>query len=192
MAIDFEKSVIVKDGEEMYSVKLSEVTPGTYLYARVSLGYQNFEVDFRVSGLDLVGTLASFVGYNTYIKSYTINEESVTVNDNKLQGYWGWETHTHQFIPDPIVNTGQAPGTTVPNPLSATSPIPPGSCLVTGEFPEALEITGNETSDIIIELSFSINNSFEWKDEDENNIFEPNDGDVVVDMGIRGLIPRVK
>ncbi|MDT9298300.1 MAG: hypothetical protein P5700_25460 [Arthrospira platensis PCC 7345] len=79
----------------------------------------------------------------------------------------------------------------MPNPISSTSPIPPGSCLVTGAFPSNLVITGNESSDVIVELSFSINNSFEWYDDNQNNIFEPLDGDTVVDMGVRGLIPTV-
>ena len=56
-------------------------------------------------------------------------------------------------------------------------------------FKNKLIITGEETEDIIIELSFSVNNSFEWKDANENGIFEPLDGDTIVDMGLRGLIP---
>ena len=56
------------------------------------------------------------------------------VNANRLQGYWDWETHPTPPLTEPILQTGQAPGTTVPNPISATSPIPPGSYLVTGAF----------------------------------------------------------
>ena len=183
---DFDKAIKVGNGDVFCSVNLKDVQPGDYTWARVSLTYQNYDVDFRmnISGTDytMVGTLASFVGYNTYINSYKINNKSVQVNGNKLQGYWGWEAAS-------TVIEGQAPVTTVPNPINSTSPIPPGSCVVTGEFVQPFKITGNETQDVIVELSFSTNNSFEWTDKLDNNIYEPLDGDTVVDMGIRGLIP---
>jgi hypothetical protein len=60
---------------------------------------------------------------------------------------------------------------------------------VTGAFTTPLTITGNETKDIKVTVSLSTNKSFEWKDHNLNGIFEPLDGDSVVNMGIRGLIP---
>jgi hypothetical protein len=76
-------------------------------------------------------------------------------------------------------------------PIAGTSPIPSGSCVVTGEFSTPLTITGSETSDVVIVVSLSTNKSFEWTD-DGDGIFEPLDGDQIVDMGIRGLIPIVQ
>lgn len=152
----------------------------------MSLTYQNGDITVRESGQNYVGRLASFVGYNTYITSHTVNTQTVTVNGNRLQGYWAFETLG-------IVVEGQAPGTTVPNPLASTSPIPPGSCVVTGEFPSPLTITGEETEDIIINLNFSTNNSFEWYDANSpDGLYEPSAGDTVVDMGLRGLFPTVE
>lgn len=188
-AIVFDKETIVKDGEIFLSVPLKDVTPGTYEYLRVSLAYQNYDVDFTASGINFSGTIASFVGYNTYINSYKVKDSTVTVNGNRLQGYWAFETHNSP-VPVPV-RSGQAPGTTVVNPLFATSPIPAGSCLVTGGFASPFMITGNETSDIVITVSVSINNSFEWVDGNSNGIWEPLDGENVVDMGLRGLIPMV-
>ena len=75
------------------------------------------------------------------------------------------------------------------NPLASTSPIPQGSCVVTGQFSEHLIITGNETQDITITLSLSINNSFEWQEITADGKYEPAIGESVVDMGLRGLIP---
>jgi hypothetical protein len=190
LAIDFSKTRLVKDGEIIFSIPISEVKAGGYEYARVSVAYQNYDVDFRAQGLDMTATLASFVGYNTYITTHTVKNMQDQVNGNREQGYWAWETHPTPPMTNPILQTGQAPGTTVPNPISGTSPIPPGSCLVTGEFTEKFIIKENETEDIVIELSFSVNNSFEWLDENENGIFEPLDGDVVVDMGLRGLVAK--
>ena len=184
-AIDFSKSVQAKEGETFLSVPLDEVTPGTYQYLRVSLAYQNYGIKFNVLGQNLTGTVASFIGFNTYISNYKIKDSTVTVNANKLQGYWGLETAYGVF-------SGDAPATTVPNPIASTSPIPAGSCVVTGVFTTPLTITGNETNDIKVTVSLSTNKSFEWKDHNLNGIYEPLDGDSVVNMGIRGLIPTAQ
>ena len=119
-AIDFSRSVIAKEGEPFLAVPLKNITPGTYEYLRVSLAYQNYDIKFNVAGLHFTGTVASFLGFNTYISNYTIKDSAVQVNANKLQGYWGLETSLGVF-------TGDAPATTVPNPIASTSPIPPGS-----------------------------------------------------------------
>lgn len=189
-AVDFDQAITKGEGETFYSVPLSQVNPGTYKWLRVSLTYQNYDIDFKAAGNMYTGTLASFVGFNTYITNYTINTQNVTVNDDKLQGYWGFET---VIFSTPYVYEGQSVGTTVPNPISSTSPIPAGSCVVTGDFPSALTITGNETSDIIVNINLSTNKSFEWKDLNMDGIYEPSDGinpgDTVVDMGLRGLFP---
>ena len=73
-----------------------------------------------------------------------------------------------------------------------SSPIPQGSCVVTGQFANGLTVTGNETQDIVVMLSFSINNSFEWTEVNFDGKYEPTAGEQVVDMGLRGLIPIVE
>jgi hypothetical protein len=185
-AIDFDSSHVVAEGQEFYSVPLSSVTPGSYNYLRVSLAYQNYNVKVRANSLDFTGTLASFIGFNTYIRTFTAYTIPLTINANKAQGYWAFQAFTQ-------MTEGQAPSgaTTVPNPIFATSPIPQGSCLVTGQFSSPLTITGNETHDIIVTVSLSTNQSFEWVEHSTPGIYEPLNGDTVVDMGIRGLIPIV-
>lgn len=185
-AIDFDSSRVVGEGQEFYSIPLSQMSPGTYNYLRISLAYQNYDVKVRANSLDFTGRIASFIGYNTYIRSFTPNTVPVNVNANKAQGYWAFEAFSQ-------VTQGQAPpgATTVPNPIFATSPIPQGSCLVTGQFGAPLVITGNETQDIHIVVSLSTNNSFEWVEHSSAGFYEPLDGDTVVDMGIRGLTPIV-
>lgn len=184
-AIVFKKEVIKNNGEVFLEVPLSQVAAGSYEWLRVSLAYQNFDVQFKASGLSFTGTLASFVGYNTYIESYKIKDSTVVVNGNRAQGYWGFETIY-------TLNTGQAPATTVPNPIQATSPIPLNSCVVTGGFAQPFVITGEETEDVTILVSLSTNKSFEWEDLNGDNIWDPLDGENVVDMGLRGLIPIVE
>ncbi|PKP18780.1 MAG: hypothetical protein CVU07_01210, partial [Bacteroidetes bacterium HGW-Bacteroidetes-23] len=77
----------------------------------------------------------------------------------------------------------------VPNPLFQTSPVPQGSCVVTGKFENNLTLVGNETSDVVVTLSLSINNSFEWTEVNNDGKYEPSAGENVVDMGLRGMIP---
>jgi hypothetical protein len=200
-AIDHQYAVIRKDGEIFFEMPLKDVPKGSYEWLRVSLAYQNYDINIRVdtvvSGFPVnqtaPATVASYVGFNTYIQSFRIKDQTVQVNGNKKQGFWGVEVNTtvggFSFRE---VFTGDAPGTTVPNPIQATSPIPAGSCVVTGSFADGpLEITGNETKDIVVEVSLSTNKSFEWKDFYPNGLFEPLKGETVVDMGLRGMIPRV-
>jgi hypothetical protein len=186
-AIDFSKSVITKEGEVFLSLPIEKIPPGTYHYLRVSLAYQNYDIDVLANGINLNGTIASFVGYNSYITSYAVKDQMVSVNANKKQGYWAFESPFG-------VTQGQAPegATTVPNPLAATSPIPAGSCVVTGQFASPLIITGKENQDVDIILSLSINKSFEWIEVTPDGKFEPLAGEAVVDMGLRGLIPIVQ
>lgn len=184
-AIDFSQSVIVEEGETFLSIPLNQLANGSYKYVRVSLSYQEYVISVLSSGVDYDGTLASFVGYNTYIGTHSLGTYSFPVNDNRLQGYWAFGLNDFNFS-----TSGQSTGTTtVPNPIAATSPIPAGSCVVTGAFANDLIITGNETQDITIELSLSINNSFEWEEVNFDGKYEPSAGENVVDMGLRGLIP---
>src|SRR5688572_2638018 len=46
-AIDFSKSNPVGNSETFFSIPISDVTPGTFEWLRVSLAYQNYEVKFR-------------------------------------------------------------------------------------------------------------------------------------------------
>ena len=185
-AIDFQNAVFAGDNETFLTIPLSEIATGNYEWVRVSLAYQEGDIDVLVSGQDITGTLASFVGYNSYITSFDLNGSTINVDENKLQGFWAFEALG-------FTTQGQAPegATTVPNPLSNTSPVPAGSCVVTGEFENGLAITGNETQDVTVTLSFSINNSFEWTEVNADGKYEPEAGEQVVDMGLRGLIPMV-
>jgi hypothetical protein len=188
LAIDFSKSIIVPAGVPFYSCPLSSVTPGSYQWLRVSLAYQNYSIRYSVPAYSIVndtGTIASFIGFNTYITSYKIKDSTKVVNANKAQGYWGFEDKYGTA-------TGQAKGTTVPNPIASTSPIPAGSCVVTGQFATAFTVTGKETQNDTIIVSLSTNKSFEWVNHSLSGMYEPLNGDTVVDMGIRGLIPTVK
>jgi hypothetical protein len=189
-AIDHDLSLEVGQGGEFLNIPLSDLSAGTYQWLRVSLAYQNYDIKFSALSLPFTGTIASFIGYNTYIGSYLVKDSTVTVNANKLQGYWAFEVNDPPF-PTPV-EQGQAPGTTVVNPLFNTSPIPAGSCVVTGAFPVPLTVTGNETQDVVITVSLSTNKSFEWLETDGDNVFEPINGETPVDMGVRGMIPTVQ
>jgi hypothetical protein len=185
-AIDFDQSKIVGEDEVFLSIPLSQVTQGSYEWVRVSLSYQNFDVSIRNVGNDYTGTFASFVGFNTYVNNHSIGTNLFPINGNRAQGYWAFALNDF-----PFATSGQAPAgaTTVPNPLAASSPIPAGSCVVTGKFASNLIINGNETKDVVVTLSLSINNSIEWTEVNADGKYEPSAGENIVDMGLRGLIP---
>ncbi len=185
-AIDFDQSIIVEEGQTFLKIPLKDITAGSYEWVRVSLAYQNYNISVRSEGVDYAGTLASFVGFNTYISSFDIDNAFFDINANRLQGYWAFKLNDFAYQTE-----GQAPAgaTTVPNPIAATAPIPIGSCVVTGKFANNLVLTGNETKDVVVTLSLSVNNSFEWHEVIADGKYEPSIGENVVDMGLRGLIP---
>ena len=101
-AIDFERSVSARNNEVFYAVPLKDIAPGEYEWLRISLAYQNYGVQYHVDttiiittdtstnsiviNQDLTGTIASFIGYNTYLKSYLIKTQSLTGDGNRREG----------------------------------------------------------------------------------------------------------
>lgn len=200
-AIDFDNAIVAGEGESFLEIPLKDITPGTYEHIRISVSYQNYKTKYNLINIPVIGalhnetgTIASFVGYNSHINTLEIFNEEVVVNDTKLQGFWAFETQfSGQYESYNQVFTGQAPesATTVVNPFP-NAPIPQGSCVVSGSFDQPFTITGDEKEDINITLSFSINNSFEWKDFNGNGEWDldaqkPDNSEPVVDMGLRGL-----
>ena len=203
-AVDFDQVAKGGEGQVITSISLKNVPPGTYEWVRASVTYQNYDVLFNVNNIPLVGnltqqkgTVASFVGFNTYIGSVTPRSKTLVVNDDKKQGFWAFETNlTPPYDAYNQLSYGEAPAgaTTVVNPLFATSPIPAGSCVVTGKFDTPLVVTGNETENRTVTLSFSVNQSFEWVDDNANGQLDfyadgTTPSEKIVDMGLRGLIP---
>lgn len=187
-AIDFSQAKFAGNNQVFLSIPLKTLSIGQYSWLRVSLAYQNYNVYVNASGQKLDATIASFIGFRTYINSFKVKDSTLSVNGNRDQGYWAFEGAVSGYG---FVTSGQAPAgaTTVPNPLFNSSPIPAGSCVVTGQFINPLIITGKETGDINIVVSLSTNKSFEWIDNDHNGSYDPLNGDAVTDMGIRGMIP---
>lgn len=206
-AVDFDKAAKADENEIFTKISLKNVPPGTYEWVRASVTYQSYDVTFNINAVPLVGDLlnqkgrvASFVGFNTYLTTVTPKTKTLTVNDDKKQGFWVFETALtppYDLYNDIYFGEAPAGATTVVNPLFASSPIPAGSCVVTGKFAQPLVVTGNETEDVLVTLSFSINNSFEWIDTNSNGQLDLyGDGvtpaEQIVDMGLRGLIPSWK
>lgn len=209
-AIQFSKSVVVRENVVFYSIPLSQVAVGTYKWLRLSLSYQNYDIPYKANALPGnhigTGTIASFLGYKTYVTKYKIKDQDYIPSTNvggpyvnHPQGYWGFETYIpgYQYWKA----DGQAPSgsTTVVNPNFANSPIPAGSCVVTAQFADmsstnqVLSITGLETQDIIVTVSLSTNKSFEFVDPNGDGYYQPeNYNEYPVDMGVRGMIPKVQ
>lgn len=203
-AIDFEQARLTQPGAVWLTLPLAQVPAGSYEWLRVSLAYQQFDVryfvDTTIGGVRLQqefdGTVASFVGFNNYIKTLRIGNQDLVVNAAKKQGFWAFATTLRTGANTvPFLTSGQSPegATTVVNPLFATSPIPQGSCVVTAAFqPGKLVITGKETRDIVVDVSLSVNKSWEWKEVVPDGKWEPAKGEQVVDMGVRGMVPYLR
>jgi hypothetical protein len=203
-AVDFNQATVATHGEVFYETSIGNLPPGTYEWVRVSVTYQNYDIRFNLKNVPVIGelnqqkgTIASFVGFNTYISEITPRSQALAVNTDKRQGFWAFETNfTAPYDAYNILTSGQAPegATTVVNPLFLTSPVPQGSCVVTGKFAEPLVITGQETGPVEVRLSFSVNHSFEWVDTNGNGQLDfytdaPEPVEPIVDMGLRGLVP---
>jgi hypothetical protein len=206
-AIDFSKSIVVGNNETFLEIPIKDIPKGNYDYLRVSLSYQNYDINVHYDSVhNINGTnypvvfdsrcrVASFVGYSNYIQNLLVNTQTIPVNANRAQGFWAVEgSATYMSYPINYLNSGQSPAgaTTVVNPLHASSPIPAGSCLATGAFAQPFTITGEETEDKTVIISLSTNHSFEWTDYNNNGLWDANKGEPVVNMGLRGLIPIVQ
>lgn len=204
-AVDFDRAIVSDEEEVFLELPLSDMSPGTYEYTRVSVSFQQYDIKFNINNVPFIGdlqnqtaTVASFLGFNTYIRDYKVRDKTLNVNDDKRQGFWAFETQlTDPWSEYNELYSGEAPAgaTTVVNPLAGESDIPAGSCVVTGAFAEPLVITGEETEDILVTLSFSINDSFEWEDHNGNGELDwyadgAEEDDRIVDMGLRGLEAR--
>lgn len=210
-AIDAAKGIYAGAAKIFFRYPLRNITAGTYEWLRVSVAYQNYDVDYNLLNVTylghtfnitaVTGHLASYVGFNTYITKATPDTLSVNVNSNELQGFFAFElglSGLYASFNKVITGASPAGATTVVNPIASTSPIPAGSCVVTGQFSPALVISADDVSgaarqDINVILAFSTNNSFEWVDTNGNSEWDidpVNGPEVVVDMGLRGLFPQ--
>ncbi len=95
-AIDFEQARVAGHNETFFELPLNAIAAGSYEWLRVSLAYQNFDVryyvDTTISGhvvkQEFNGTVASFIGFNNYIKTFKVNTQPLAVNAAKKQGFW--------------------------------------------------------------------------------------------------------
>ena len=108
-AIDFQNAIFAGNDDTFLTIPLSDISAGIYNWVRVSLAYQEGDINLLVNGQDITGTLASFVGYNSYITDFNLNGSTIDVNGNRAQGFWAFEALG-------FTTEGQAPAgaTTVP------------------------------------------------------------------------------
>lgn len=157
-AIDINKLTFTKEGEAFFTIPLTAVAPGTYNNLRLSVAYQNFNVDYKLdtaissfiapngvtypagnfSGM-FNGTVASFIGYNNYVDKngiYINTKLTDKINDFAPQGYWALETiigsGSHNY---PALSlTDRTYYTTVVNPFHDKIAMPTPSSIITGAF----------------------------------------------------------
>lgn len=203
-AIDFDQAIVTDENVIFQTISYQDIAQQTYEFIRVSVAYQSYDLQFNLNNVPIVGNLvnqkgrmASFLGFNTYLSTVNVREKDLTVNGTRRQGFWVFETQLSEpYDQNDVLLSGMAPegATTVVNPLAGISDIPAGSCLVTGKFAEPLTIDVSKVNDTELTLSFSVNQSIEWEDTNNNgaldfDVMTPANNEQVVDMGLRGLIP---
>jgi hypothetical protein len=210
-AIDYQQVKSAKTGETLVSIPLKSIAPGTYNWIRTSVAYQNFDVIFNMLNVPFAGnfleergTLASFTASNNYITAYKVWDKTDSIKANKKQGYWCFETKlSPAYKPyNKMFNGQSATGTiTSPNPLLQTAPTPLDYTILTGRFEKPLSISGSETEDVTVTLTFSNNKSFEWEETINRNgkwdfNLQPVPGqpsvERIMDMGLRSLRASIK
>lgn len=216
-AIYHDIGLFASSNEIFFSYPISKIATGNYTWIRTSVAYQEYTILWNLLGMsestgfiknltNNQGTFASFLGYNTYITDVTLNNMTINVDDDELQGFYVFAyALNHEYLGSAFdgITYGEGAGsTTVPNPLSSTSPIPAGSCVVTGEIKGGLYFStdshdDDDERDILVTLRYSTNASFEWEDNNNNGMWDLYSDDVnksseqVVDMGTRGLWPEI-
>lgn len=181
-AIDFNQAKIVGEGETFAAIPLRLIAKGDYEWVRLALAYQNSSIKVRHAGQDFTGTFSGFTGFDTYISSFDIDNAIFNINANRSQGYWAFKLDDNAYSTE-----GKTPENTItrPNPIAKSAAADSG--MMSGRFLNKLHITGNETQHIIVTLSLSVNNSFEWQEVVKDGKYEPARGENVIDMGLRGL-----
>lgn len=211
-AIDYAQAAFFGNYEVFFAIPLKDIPAGEYEWLRLEPVGMNCSVLCHVDTtvtittdtssntieIDqyLPGRIMGFTGYNTYIRDLQFQTGLLTIEGNRRQGFWGFETTiSGEGFSEVHTDSARSPDgrTTVVNPLYATSPVPVGSGVITAAFvPGKLVITGKETENIIVEVSLSTNRSFEWTEIVGNGKWDPLKGEPVADMGIRGMIPVIK
>lgn len=99
-AVIFDEAIVSDENETFLILNVKDIPSGTHEYLRISVTYQNADIRFNLKNLpapfppDLdnqLGTMAGFIGFNTYISDFMIKNKSVAVNEDKVQGFWGFE-----------------------------------------------------------------------------------------------------
>jgi hypothetical protein len=81
-AIDFSNSKFAGNNQVFLSVPIKSFAAGTYNWLRVSLAYQNYNIYVNALGQTIDATLASFIGFNTYLGNYKVKDSTVNLKEN--------------------------------------------------------------------------------------------------------------
>ena len=98
-AVVFDKAIISDENVFFLEIPLQDIPVGDYQYLRASVTYQNFDIRFNLNNLPSPlpsnlnhqkGTLASFIGFNTFIKDILVKNQTLNINADRQQGFWAF------------------------------------------------------------------------------------------------------
>lgn len=198
-AIYFDSTLDAVPGGRFYSLNLKRLPAGTYRYVRVHVSWQHCMVQYDLNNVpgtgtlsDLSGDLACTLGDASYYGMFAVGDSSLPVNAVLYPGVWKLSA----VLPDPSMSRiigGQCPpgNITEVNPLYASSPVPPQTNIVTAAFDDPLVLADDETRNLNVTLTLSVNQSIEWDDSNGNGAWDVDytgsSTEPLVDVGIRGM-----
>lgn len=199
--VSLEKLVFTPQSTPLSTSPLKSLQGKTFQWVCVWLAYQSFDVRFNLNNVPNIGTITdesgtfnAFLGANTFISRHKVITKEDIVNDYRPQGYWLFETNLRAaFTTYNTFYRGQLPprSVTAVNPLSATLATPRNSSIFIARLDKPITITGEEKNDVTITLTFSTNQSFEWRDNNRNGRWDIDvqniQNEPVINFGLRGM-----
>ena len=200
IAIDFDSLLFLAPGTEIFNANLRKIPPGTYSYIRASVTCISYGITVDLDDVPGAGavnnvpaTMYSFLGYRTYIGSIQADTNDQEINANRALGFWLLETRQPEADWNKVIQTQLNSNlVTVVNELSDSAPIPNSTAIITGVFDEPLVITGEESDDLYLTLTFSVNKVIEVADANSDGTWDLNYqfnvlSEELMDHGLRSL-----
>lgn len=135
----------------------------------------------------------SFLAHACYVPQFYIGDSLEKINNIRAQGFTISQLHyTTPSIHHVYRSSSKL--VTAPNPIYKTCPSIPRSGIITAGFlNKNVVISESSNTDIVIDVSFSTKQAFEWEDNNKNGSFDVIPVyETIANIGLRGMQPTVK
>lgn len=184
---------LIGDSEIVFSLALNAVPPGTYKWLRLSVAYSEMKIVSRsTSSGNGPSTFAGFYGESVYLTKIK-TQNSVLFPKTTVPKQRRYYMFYQEVFGQALQLEGYAPRQSIFN----ENPMPTYNNNIYVEFTDLsgntakpLLVTGNETTNLEVQLIFGTDKLFEWQEKTADGIFQPEIGETVYDFGFRNLKAR--